>query len=162
MTARRPIVFRRGWLLGSLVVLLVVPARGQPGAPPPSPSADPPVPAPRSLSAADARRVGDLNRTIDRHRRAGAFTEAVEPARQALAIVEKALGPDHWQPADARRAIATLELIAGLPEDGRKAVASVGVLEDRGSALSQKGRFAEAERVAREALTIREHWLGAG
>jgi CHAT domain-containing protein/Tfp pilus assembly protein PilF len=114
----------------------------------------------RTLGKEDEKKVGALQDAIEQSRRVGKFTEAVEPAGQVLAIYEKALGLENWQTADARRAIETLKHIARLPEEGRKAMASVGALDDQRSAMEEKARYAEAERLAREALTIRERWLG--
>src|SRR5262245_6982149 len=73
----------------------------------PAPAA--PVPALKALGVEDGRQVEARKKTIDELRRAGKFTEALEPARKVLAICEEALGPDHWQTADARREIETLQ-----------------------------------------------------
>src|SRR5262245_50590019 len=105
MTTRLSSASCLGFLLGSLAYPYLSPAQGQPGLSPLAPAADRPAPIPKSLTDADARRVEALNKTIDQLRRAGQFTEAIEPAKQILAICEKALGPDHWQTADARREI---------------------------------------------------------
>jgi hypothetical protein len=50
--------------------------------------------APKELTEADSKRVAELNKGIDALWRAGKFAEAVAPARQAVAVLEKALGPD--------------------------------------------------------------------
>jgi hypothetical protein len=50
--------------------------------------------APKEVTEADAKRVVELNKEIDALWRAGKFAEAVAPARQAVAVFEKALGPD--------------------------------------------------------------------
>ena len=63
----------------------------------------PPKASVRTLQGDDAQQVESLTQTIDRLKSAGQFAEAVEPARKVLAICQKALGPDHWQTADARR-----------------------------------------------------------
>src|SRR5262249_35445199 len=72
-----------------------------------------------------------------------------------------ALGPDHWQTDDARRAIAKLEAIAKMPAEGRKAIGSVGALDARGTALESQARFGEAEALANAVYQIHEKWLGA-
>jgi hypothetical protein len=112
------------------------------------------------LAGADARRVVDLGRTIDQLRRAEKFEEAVAPAQEILTLCERAFGPDHWLTADARRQIKTIEYVIGLPEEGRKAMASVGPLESRYRELNQRARHAEAERMSRALVAIHERWLG--
>src|SRR6516165_117751 len=82
-----------------------------------------PLQAPvRTLQGDDAQQVESLSKTINQLKSASQFAEAVEPARKVLATCQKALGPDHWQTADARRKVETLETIAALPEEGRKAM----------------------------------------
>src|SRR5262249_9916708 len=103
--------------------------------PQPSPSVlardQPATPVRWQLTGADAQRVEELNKSIDQLRRAGKFAEAVVPAQGILATCERTLGPDHWQTADARRAITDLRRIVRLPEEGRKAIASVAALENQ-------------------------------
>src|SRR5262249_26389761 len=118
------------------------------------------APAPRTLSDKDAETVKGLEQSIDRLRGTGAFDKAIAPAREREETCRAALGPDHWQTADARRAVADLERIAALPEEGRGALASVGALEDEADAAMQRGRYAESERVWRVLLDIRRRWLG--
>src|SRR5262249_5055730 len=119
------------------------------GADPPDPKAPPPseaAPPPKQLSEADTRRVAELPKAVDALRRAGQFAEAVAPARQVVVICEKALGPDRWRTADARRQVETLRTIAGLPEEGRRALASVVALEQGAKAALERGENIESER----------------
>src|SRR5262245_12476856 len=69
-------------------------------------------PARRELGGDDAERVTALNMTIDQLWGEGKFAEAVGPAQEVLEICRKALGPDHWQAADARREVEDLRRIA--------------------------------------------------
>ena len=105
-----------------------------PKAAPPPAAAPAPATPPKALSGDDARKVAALSKAIDDLWRAGKFAEAVEPARQAAAVCEQALGPDHWRTADARRRVETLDAIAGLPEEGRRALAAVPALHQAFSA----------------------------
>src|SRR5262249_35091022 len=100
-----------------------------------------PSPAPKKLSEADAKHVAELTKSIDTLWRAGKFTEAVEPARQVTAIDEKALGPDHWQTADANRKVETLRTIAALPEEGRRALADLPALQQEFLGDFEKARY---------------------
>jgi CHAT domain-containing protein/Tfp pilus assembly protein PilF len=104
--------------------------------------------------------VAELNKVIDGLWRAGKFAEAVEPARQVAAISEKALGTDHWQTSDARRNVETLRVIAGLPEEGRRAMAAVPALHPEFAQAHGKARYADAERLARQIVEVRLRWLG--
>jgi len=126
---------------------------------PPDPQAPPP---PKELSLADSKRVDELSQSIDALWRAGKFAEAMEPARQAAAICEKALGPDHWRTADARRQVEIMNTIAGLSEEGRQAIVTVPALDRECDDAYGKARYADAERLARQSLEVRLRWLGAG
>jgi CHAT domain-containing protein/Flp pilus assembly protein TadD len=116
----------------------------------------------RQLAGDDAQQVEALAKTIDQLKRAGQFAEAIEPARKILAICERACGPDHWQTADARRNGDDLHTIAALPEEGRKALASVGDLSDRERAAYERARYGEAGQWNRALLEICRRWLGEG
>src|SRR5262249_3847945 len=112
----------------------------------PSPPAAP-APAPKQLSEADAKWVGAQSKTIDALGRAGKFAEAVAPARQVVEVYEKALGPDHWQTADARRLVETLKTIDTLPEEGRRALAARKALYEAFLDADGKARYEDAERL---------------
>jgi tetratricopeptide (TPR) repeat protein len=127
---------------------------------PPSEATPAPAPAPKSLSGDDARKVAELRKAIDDLWRAGKFAEALGPARQAAAVCEQALGRDHWQTADARRRVETLDKIAGLPEEGRQALAAVRALDQEFREAYGKERYADAERLARQLVEVQRHWLG--
>src|SRR5262249_32623452 len=127
---------------------------------PPAPAAAAPPPPPKALSEAAAKGVDELNKTIDALWRSGTFAEAVEPARQIAAICEKALGPDHWHTADARRQVETLNTIAGLPAEGRRALAAGPAMFQELKGAFGKARYADAERLGRQLVEAWRHWLG--
>lgn len=106
--------------------------------------------------------MDELNKSIDVLWRAGKFAEAVEPPRQAAAICEKALGPDHWRTAEALRKVETQNTIAGLPEEGRRALMAVPVLEQEFMDAYGKARYADAERLVRQLMDVRRRWLDEG
>src|SRR5262249_21226137 len=118
----------------------------------PSPSAlaqnPPAAPAPKQLNGTDAQRVEELNKTIDQLRRAGKFEDAVAYAKKVIMICEREVGADHWKAASASWDVADLRRIAALPEEGRKALASLGELEDRANTARSRTRYAEAEALA--------------
>ncbi len=109
---------------------------------------------------ADARRLGELNNAVGALWPDGKFHEAIEPARRALAIIEKAFGPDDWRTADSRRQVETLEAVAALPIEGREALAGVPALAVAGDSALRDGRFKEAADIVRRCLEINRRWLG--
>jgi CHAT domain-containing protein/Tfp pilus assembly protein PilF len=113
-----------------------------------------------TLSAEQEKQIQSWQKSIAELKSRGRFTDAVEPARQIQVLCERVLGVDHWRSADARRDIADLDLMARLPEQGRKAIQSVPALEERRDDSYRKGRYAEAERVGRDLLAIDLRWLG--
>jgi Tfp pilus assembly protein PilF len=116
----------------------------------------------RLLSGEAASRVAKLEQQIAQLQRAGRFAEAIEPAREVADIRTWLQGADHWQAVDARRAVDDLRRIAALPEEGRKALASVEELVQKSDAERQRGHYAESERINRTLLEIRRKWLGEG
>jgi CHAT domain-containing protein len=140
-----------------ILAALVLAACAQPGT---ADEKQPPQASARTLQGDDAQQVELLTKLIDQKKSAGQFAEAVEPARKVLAICQKALGPDHWQTADARRAVDDLRKIAALPEEGRKAMATEDQVRREAIAASEAARYAEADRLSRRALETCERWMG--
>ena len=64
----------------------------------------------RQLSGEAAAQVAQLQQQIAQLRREGRFAEAIEPAREVAEIRTRLQGADHWQTADARRAVDDLRL----------------------------------------------------
>ncbi len=89
---------------------------------------------PASQALAQSSAVDELNKTIIELYGAGKFAEAVPLAQQALAIYEKALGPDHPNVAAALNNLAEL--------------------------YRNQGRYAEAEPLYKRALAIWEKARG--
>jgi CHAT domain-containing protein/Tfp pilus assembly protein PilF len=75
-----------------------------------------------------------LTRQVEELYRAGKYAEAMPPAQRALAIREKALGPDHPDVATSLNSVASL--------------------------YTRQGRHGDAERLYRRALAIREKAFG--
>src|SRR5262249_2621133 len=90
----------------------------------------------------------------------GQFTAALGSAREVQALCQRVLGGAHWRTADARRALADLELMAPLPEPGRRAMQSVPALGGRVQDAYRKAPPSEAERLGRGLLAINLRWRG--
>jgi len=128
-------------------------------------SADPPHTAaliPKSLGAGDVKRVEELNETIDKLWRSGKFAEAVAPARQVVAVFEKAVGSDHWYTVNARRNEETIRTIIELPQEAHRELAAVPTLEQEASEAYGNARYADAATLWRQVLKVRLRWLGEG
>jgi tetratricopeptide (TPR) repeat protein len=117
-----------------------------------------------------------LNEKVSELYRAGKFVEAVPLAQRALAIREKALGPDHLDVAQSLSSLAAIYVYQGRYADAepleRRALAinekALGPdhldvaqsLNNLAVLYNEQGRYAEAEPLYRRALTIREKALG--
>ena len=116
--------------------------------------------APKRLGPTDTRRINELETTMRQLQRSGKFAEADAPAQECLAICERALGQGHWQTVQTRRTVAELRRIASLPQEGRKALASVGEIMDRAIMARSRTDYRDAEDNCRKILDIHRQWLG--
>jgi CHAT domain-containing protein/tetratricopeptide (TPR) repeat protein len=123
-------------------------------------SASSPATALKTVSDTGSERLDELNEAIDALWREGRFAEAIEPARQALAICERGLGADHWYTADKRRLVETLQMIVALPSEGRQSLASVPALIAASNAAFDKAQYEAAANLRRRALAANRRWLG--
>jgi CHAT domain-containing protein/tetratricopeptide (TPR) repeat protein len=123
-------------------------------------AASPPAPAPKTLSEADSKRVDELRKATDGLWREGKFSEAIAPARQAVAICERTLGTDHWQTADKRRLVERLRTMAALPAEGRRVLSGLPALDAAGREAYNDARYDEAVASWSRSLEVRRRWLG--
>src|SRR6516162_7344138 len=141
----------RTWCIVRFVIAVVAGlglARDAPAQPDRGPGQGLP-PWKRPLTGEAAAQVQKLEQQIAQLQKEGKFAEAIAPAREVAEIRTRLQGADHWQTADARRAVDDLRKIATLPEDGRKAMASVGDLVQKAEAERQRAHYAESERINR-------------
>jgi tetratricopeptide (TPR) repeat protein len=131
----RPIVW--AWIAAQACLVL---ARGTAAELERGPGQDNP-PWKRQLGGEAAAQVAKLEQQIAQLRLEGRFTEAIEPAREVAEIRTRLQGADHWQTADARRAVDDLRKIATSAEDGRKAMASVGELVQKSVTERQRAHY---------------------
>jgi hypothetical protein len=146
----------RAWLAALACLVLASDAAAQPDR---GPSQDLP-PWKRQLSGEAASQVEKLEQQIAQLQKEGKFAEAIDPAREVAELRTRLQGADHWQAADARRMVDDLRRVAALPEEGRKAMASLEELGQKADAEEQRGHSPEAERINRTLLEIRRRWLG--
>src|SRR5206468_4053872 len=91
---------------------------------------------------------------------AGDTAEARKLLEEVVVIRTRLHGESAWQTADARRALADLELRARLPEEGRALLKRAAELKAQYSEMYKQGHFKEAAALVQEALTIYKRWLG--
>ncbi len=114
----------------------------------------------RQLSGDAKKQVESLTKTIEQLVSSGNFGESIGPAQQVEAICNHALGPTHWQTADARREVDALRKIAGLPPEGRRAMMTVPTLRKEAATAMTRGRYAQSESLYRKVMDINGQWLG--
>jgi CHAT domain-containing protein/tetratricopeptide (TPR) repeat protein len=91
----------------------------------------------------------------------GGWPEAIARRKEALAIRERVDGKDHWRTADARLALAFAKTVAGFEEPNRSSVTIAFRKEQEVRRLDAQGKYAEAERVALEAMETYRTVVGA-
>jgi len=142
----------RWWQGGVLVLLLGLAAL-------PAWSAAPPLPSGK-LTAAQQKRLEQLDQQLDRAALAGKMSEAARLAQQIETLRRRWQGPSHWQTVDARYAIERWQRLARLSEANQKEVARALRRREEASQLQARHRHADAEKIHREVLTIHLKRLG--
>src|SRR5262249_13941387 len=115
----------------------------------------------RAPKGDDLRQAKQLENRVEELRRASAYAEAREPARELLALRRRLHGEGHWETADARRLLATLERAAALPAEARAELADVDRQDATVLRLHREQRWAEALPLLERALDVRRRHLGA-
>ena len=115
----------------------------------------------RNLTGADAARAQEAgsSRSSNSIERGDSATRSGPPASSAE-LRARVQGADHWQAADARRDVDDLRTIAALPEEGRKAMATVGDLVDKADAASQTSPICRIGTPGPMLLQVNRRWLG--
>jgi CHAT domain-containing protein len=113
------------------------------------------------LRGDDARQAAELEQKVAALRRAGEYTEAQQAAQSLLALRTRLQGAGHWQTADARRLLETVEKAAALPEEARAELAEAIKLDGEVFKLYRGGRYADALPLLKRALDLRRRHLGA-
>src|SRR6516165_4841638 len=105
---------------GSLVLLIAFSACGQ--TPAAKPSADqPPAPALRKLTGADAKRAEELDKAIAASLTADRWDEAIAKAEELFALRAKIQGPKHFETMDAELHLKTLRRVAPMSKEDQVA-----------------------------------------
>ena len=96
--------------------------------------------------------AGVLARLAELHELRGDWVEAVGRRKEALAIRMQVDGKEHWRTVDARLALAFAEKVAGLGPADRAKLGEALRREQEAARLEEQRKYADAERVALEAL----------
>jgi CHAT domain-containing protein/tetratricopeptide (TPR) repeat protein len=88
------------------------------------------------------------------------FPAAQKLRRQALTILTRLHGKDHWQVTDARLALEGVERLAQLAPRDRRRLAEAAQLYERAFELYQQGKSGEAIPLAQRARDIYKQVLG--
>jgi CHAT domain-containing protein/Tfp pilus assembly protein PilF len=134
------------------LVLLAVRVRPAGGVAPPRPSG--------KLTAEQQKRLDKLNRELHSAAFAGKMGEALRLAREGEALRRHWQGSGHWQAVDARFEVERWQRLALLSAADQKLAGRAVRRRIEAGVLLGRGRFAEAERAAHEALTIFKKVLG--
>ena len=98
------------------------------------------------------------------HERRGDWDAAAKAREEVLAIRLKQSGSDHWQTADARRAVEFTALLRGLEADKRQALYAADDRDDEVARLITGKKLDEAEKLKAEIVMQRKavhgttHW----
>lgn len=114
----------------------------------------------RVLADGDAQLAMNLQKQTDEFRLAGNNVEALKPARELYDLHARLQGPDHWQTADARRLITTLERTLTFPRKSQVELAEAMRMERESLEVYDRGKYAEAIVLLERVLKIRRAHLG--
>ena len=118
------------------------------------------LPWQRVLTGDDAKRVKALEKAIGELEKKGQFAEAVAPAREVLAIRQRAQGEDHWETMVARIKIQTWARVAGLPRQDQSDLAAALRQQEEADKFHKGRRYAEAEAPTRKVREVFRRVLG--
>jgi CHAT domain-containing protein/tetratricopeptide (TPR) repeat protein len=90
------------------------------------------------------------------------FPEGRKALREVLAIRTRLYGAKHWRVTDARWAVKSLEIRAGLGAPDRLQLTRAVALERQAVRLYQEGRPGKGVPLAKETLAVRRRLLGEG
>jgi tetratricopeptide (TPR) repeat protein len=114
----------------------------------------------RVLQGNDAKKAAALFQRIAELWAAGKFAEAVAPAEEVRDLRRRVQGEKHWEAADAARLAVMMRQWAALPAPKRAALAQALRTTAKARQLDQRGHYAQAEPLYRQALAVYVEVLG--
>jgi tetratricopeptide (TPR) repeat protein len=114
----------------------------------------------RVLQGEDAKKAAELEKRIGELEAADNYAEAARAARELAELRARVQGAGHWQAADARRQVQTLEKLAGLPAEQRAGWRQAARGPVTAGRLEQQARYGEALALRQERLRWCRQVLG--
>jgi len=149
--------------LGLLVLFIAPAVPGQTPAPPAVVRAkrtgQPTAPGLRKLTRDDARRVGELDKSIAAALKADRWDQAITGAKEQLALRTRVLGPKHFETVDAEWRLGALRRVAPMLHEDRVAYRSATTMYGQASVLNSQGKYAQAQPIYEKVLEIRRRLL---
>ena len=118
------------------------------------------LPWQRRLQGDEAQQAESLRQRIDEAWNAAQFPEALAAAKELLALRERLQGSEHWEVADARQLLRTLEKRAGFNEEQKAGYRNASVGQREANDLYAQGRYAQAQPLLEQSLTTFRQLLG--
>jgi CHAT domain-containing protein/tetratricopeptide (TPR) repeat protein len=112
------------------------------------------------LGEASEDEIGSHMLLAELHQDRGDWAAARSARSKVLAMWTEKLGKSHWQVAEARWALAKVEALSKLDEQGRRRLAEADQLDRTARAGFAQGRNAEAVELLRRVVAIRRELLG--
>jgi tetratricopeptide (TPR) repeat protein len=140
------------WASGWLVLLLGLAALPGWGAAPPAPSG--------KLTAAQQKRLDQLDEELTRAAHAGKMGEALRLAKEIEALRRRCQGARHWQTINAGYEVERWVRLARLSAAEQREAARALLREAEARGLAARHRYAEAEKALRDVLAIHKRLLG--
>src|SRR5579872_105136 len=127
--------------------------------------ADPPPPAekpahPGALVGADAAEAMQLDNEIRQQREAGEWQEAAATAQRLLELRRSKQGEKHWETVNASWLSRTMELLATKPQEVAREYQVAGKASADAQSLYARSKFAEAQPLYEQGLTVFSEILG--
>lgn len=112
------------------------------------------------LIGEDKKRVEQLEERITKLREQSKYADAIPLAEEVLSIRLRVQGAEHWETADARCLLETIERIKDLPVAQQRELSKVKAMDSKGKVLYDQGRYAEVLELVQVQLEIRRRILG--
>ncbi len=113
----------------------------------------------RKLTGDDAKRAGELDKSIDAALTADRLEGAIAGAQELVALRERKLGKRNFETVNAEWRLEALRRVAKVPENDRAAYRSVKATDAQAEALYNRRKYAEAQALLEKSLEIRRHVL---
>jgi tetratricopeptide (TPR) repeat protein len=113
-----------------------------------------------ALGRDDADDINPLQFIAEIQAARGDFAAARKRRQEAIDLAMRWYGKEHWQVADARRGLATVDRLEKMPAADRQQLASAWQTTIRVAYLAHEGKLAEAVALTEKAAAIRRQLLG--